>query len=104
MANQDEKYTTMAQQAIGDAIQTASAAGNPTVEPLHLLDSLLRQDGGVVKGLLQASGANIQEIGAQVRHALTQLPAASGSSTAQPDASRQLTVALVNAQKEIRFH
>lgn len=101
MANQEEKYTTMAQQAIGDAIQTASAAGNPTVEPLHLLDSLLRQDGGVVKGLVQATGANVQEIGAQVRHALTQLPAASGSSTTQPDASRQLTVALVNAQKEM---
>ena len=91
----DEKFTTMAQEAIGDAVQSASAAGNPQVGPLHLLDSLLRQDGGVVKGLIQASGADAQKIGAQVRRALVSLPSASGSSTAQPDASRQLAKVLL---------
>ena len=38
----EQKFTTMAQEALGDAIQSASAAGNPQVEPLHLLDALLR--------------------------------------------------------------
>ena len=97
----DEKFTTMAQEAIGDAVQSASAAGNPQVGPLHLLDSLLRQDGGVVKGLIQASGADAQKIGAQVRRALVSLPSASGSSTAQPDASRQLAKVLSDARREM---
>ena len=97
----DEKFTTMAQEAIGDAVQSASAAGNPQVGPLHLLDSLLRQDGGVVKGLIQASGADTQKIGAQVRRALASLPSASGSSTAQPDASRQLAKVLSDARREM---
>ncbi|MCI1984509.1 MAG: ATP-dependent chaperone ClpB [Bifidobacteriaceae bacterium] len=123
---EEQKFTTMAQQAIGDAIQSASAAGNPQVDPLHLLDSLLRQDGGVVQGLIQAAvgspatGANAgvstgssannstgtptaaaQQIGARTRVALTKLPSASGSSTSQPDASRQLTVVISNAEKEM---
>jgi ATP-dependent Clp protease ATP-binding subunit ClpB len=97
---EEQKYTTMAQQAIGDAIQSASAAGNPTVESLHVLDSLLRQQGGVVKGLIQAAGGNLQAIGARTRRALTELPSASGESTTQPSASRQLTVALAQADKE----
>ena len=96
---EDQKYTNMAQEAIGDAIQSASAAGNPQVDPLHLLDALLREQGGVVKGLIEAAGGNWQRIGTRVRQALTQLPAASGESTTQPQASRQLTVALANAQK-----
>ncbi|MCI1915433.1 MAG: ATP-dependent chaperone ClpB [Bifidobacteriaceae bacterium] len=98
---EEQKFTTMAQQAIGDAIQSAAAAGNPQVDPLHLLDSLLRQDGGVVQGLIQAAGADTHAIGARTRTALTQLPAASGSSTTQPDASRQLSAVISNAEKEM---
>lgn len=98
----NEKYTTLAQEALGDAIQSASAAGNPQVEPLHLLDSLLRQDGGVVRGLIQAAGADPQSIGAQTRRALTKLPSASGSATAQPDGSRQLSQVIASAQKEMK--
>ena len=41
----EQKFTTMAQQAIGDAIQSASAAGNAQVDTLHLADALLRQEG-----------------------------------------------------------
>lgn len=65
----EQKYTTLAQEALGDAVQSASAAGNPQVEPLHLLDSLLRQENGVIGGLIEAVGANRQTIGAQVRNA-----------------------------------
>lgn len=95
----DQKYTNLAQQALGDAIQSAEAAGNPQVEPLHLLDSLLRQDSGVVQGLIAAAGGDVQKIGAQVRVALTKLPAASGSSTTQASASRQLSQVLAQAPK-----
>ena len=33
----EQKFTTMAQEAISDAVQNASAAGNAQVETLHLL-------------------------------------------------------------------
>ena len=98
----EQKFTTMAQKAIGDAIQSASAAGNAQVETLHLMDALLRQENGVVPGLIQAAGGDRQRIGAEIRNALVALPSASGSSTAQPQASRQLTAALAQAEKEMQ--
>ena len=98
----EQNFTRMAQEAIGDAIQSASAAGNAQVETLHLLDALLRQQNGVVTGLVQAAGGDVQTIGAATRNALVKLPSASGSSTSQPQASRQLTTAIAQAEKEMK--
>ena len=98
----EQKFTTMAQEAVGDAIQSASAAGNAQVETLHVMDALLRQENGVVRSLIEAAGGNPQAIGAAVRNALVALPSASGSSTSQPQASRQLTAAIAQAEKEMQ--
>ena len=98
----EQKFTTMAQEVIGDAIQSASAAGNAQVETLHVMDALLRQENGVIQGLIQAAGGSSQAIGAAVRNALVKMPAASGSTTSQPQASRQLTAALAQAEKEMQ--
>ena len=98
----EQKFTTMAQEVIGDAIQSASVAGNAQVETLHVMDALLRQENGVIQGLIQVAGGNPQAIGAAVRNALVKMPAASGSTTSQPQASRQLTAALAQAEKEMQ--
>ena len=98
----EQKFTTMAQEAVGDAIQSASAAGNAQVETLHIMDALLRQENGVVRSLIEAAGGDPQAIGAAVRNALVALPSASGSSTSQPQASRQLTAAIAQAEKEMQ--
>ena len=98
----EQKFTTMAQEAVGDAIQSASAAGNAQVETLHVMDALLRQENGVVRSLIEAAGGDPQTIGATVRNALVALPSASGSSTSQPQASRQLTAAIAQAEKEMQ--
>lgn len=98
----EQKFTTMAQEAVGDAIQSASAAGNAQVETLHVMDALLRQENGVVRSLIEAAGGDPQSIGAAVRNALVALPSASGSSTSQPQASRQLTAAIAQAEKEMQ--
>ena len=98
----EQKFTTMAQEAVGDAIQSASAAGNAQVETLHVMDALLRQENGVARSLIEAAGGNPQAIGAAVRNALVALPSASGSSTSQPQASRQLTAAIAQAEKEMQ--
>ena len=98
----EQKFTTMAQEAVGDAIQSASAAGNAQVETLHAMDALLRQENGVARSLIKAAGGDPQAIGAAVRNALVALPSASGSSTSQPQASRQLTAAIAQAEKEMQ--
>lgn len=98
----EQKFTTMPQEAVGDAIQSASAAGNAQVETLHVMDALLRQENGVARSLIEAAGGDPQAIGAAVRNALVALPSASGSSTSQPQASRQLTAAIAQAEKEMQ--
>ena len=86
----EQKFTTMAQEAIGDAIQSASAAGNGKSRNSGLAGGRSRRGGPrVVPGLIQAAGGDRQRIGAEIRNALVSLPSASGSSTAQPQASRQ---------------
>ena len=98
----EQKFTTMAQEAISDAVQNASAAGNAQVETLHLLDALLRQENGVIRGLIEAAGGNAQNISAVVHQAQDALPSASGSTTAQPQVSRQLSAVLAQAGKEMQ--
>ncbi|WP_448630512.1 ATP-dependent chaperone ClpB [Cellulomonas soli] len=98
----DAKFTTRSQEALGDAIQQASAAGNPQVEPAHVLNALLAQDGGVANGLLDAVGADRTTLGRSVRAALMNLPASSGDTVSQPVASRQLNTALQAASSEAR--
>ncbi|MGO4972942.1 ATP-dependent chaperone ClpB [Bifidobacterium boum] len=96
------QFTNMAQEAISDAVQSASAAGNAQVETLHLLDALLRQQNGVVPSLVKAAGGDIKAIGVAVRNGLVNLPSASGSSTTQAQPSRQLEAALVQAEQEMK--
>ena len=93
----DTNYTTKSQEAISGAMQAAAAAGNPQIEPAHLLVELLAQPDGVAAGLLAAvcpDAAARQAVGASARRMLTRLPASSGSSVTQPQPSRALLAAL----------
>ena len=96
------QFTNMAQEAISDAVQSASAAGNAQVETLHVLDALLRQQNGVVPSLIKAAGGDVKAIGTAVRNGLVNLPSASGSSTTQAQPSRQLEAVLVQAEQEMK--
>ena len=98
----EQKFTTLAQDAVRDAVQSAAAAGNAQVDTLHLADALLRQEQGVVRALIAQAGADAQQIGAEIRNALVALPSSTGSTTTKPDASRQLLAALSQAEKEMR--
>jgi ATP-dependent Clp protease ATP-binding subunit ClpB len=98
----DAKFTTKSQDAIGDAIQQATAAGNPQLEPAHLLNALLAQEGGVANGLLDAVGADRVALGRAVRAVLVGLPTASGSSVSQPTPSRATATVIDAASSEAR--
>ena len=94
-----EQFTSKAQEAVSSAVQSAQAAGNPQVDSLHLLEALLEQGEGIAYSLLQAIGANPQQIGARTRNALVALPSTSGSSVAQPQTSRGLIQVINDARK-----
>ena len=95
-----DKLTTKSQEALAEAIRLATDAGNPQVEPLHLLAALLAQQGGVAVALLDAVGVNRGEVESRVNAALAALPASEGSSVQQPGASRALSRVISDAGKE----
>ncbi len=80
------EMTTKAQEAVSSALAAAGAAGNPQVEPIHLLEALIEQREGIALSLLEAVGADVRAIGARTRNALVALPSAQGASagSAQP--------------------
>jgi ATP-dependent chaperone ClpB len=86
----NHQFTTKSQEAISSAVQAAGAAGNPQVEPAHLLGALLEQEEGIALSLLAAVGADRKVVGTRVRNVLVSLPSSSGSSVAQPQSSRSL--------------
>ncbi|MFC7407223.1 ATP-dependent chaperone ClpB [Georgenia alba] len=98
----DTKLTTKSQEAIAAAIQSAATAGNPQLEPIHVLSALLEQEGGVAVALLDAVGADRAAIGQRVSAALATLPGASGSSVAQPQTSRATMTMITDAGNEAK--
>ncbi|WP_127126051.1 ATP-dependent chaperone ClpB [Georgenia sp. SYP-B2076] len=98
----DTKLTTKSQEAIAEAIRAAGAAGNPQLEPVHVLSALLQQDGGVAVALLDAVGADRAAIAKRAAAALATLPGASGSSVAQPQTSRATMTMITDAGNEAR--
>ena len=93
------EMTTKAQEAVASALQSASAAGNPQVEPIHLLQALIEQREGIALSLLEAVGADARAIGARTRNALVALPSAQGASTGSAQASRALLAAVQEADR-----
>ncbi|WP_372594244.1 ATP-dependent chaperone ClpB [Actinotalea sp.] len=95
----DAKFTTKSQEALAAAIQSATAAGNPQLEPIHVLQALLAQD-GVATALLDAVGVDRAALRERVTAAAATVPSASGGSVAQPSASRATQSVLTAAQSE----
>ncbi|WP_456695857.1 ATP-dependent chaperone ClpB [Aeromicrobium sp. P5_D10] len=92
------KFTTRSQQALGAAMSAAAAAGNPAVEPAHVLRALLEQDGGTAAPLIQAAGVDPQAIDAGLKSAIAGIPSASGASVQNPAFSRSSHEVLQRAQ------
>jgi len=94
----EPKFTTKSQEAIASALRSASASGNPTLEPVHLLEALLAQPGGVAGGLLDAVGVDRSALDRRIAALRATLPSASGGSVVEPSVSRA-TSAVVTAAK-----
>jgi ATP-dependent Clp protease ATP-binding subunit ClpB len=82
------KLTTKSQEAAAAAAQRAATNGNPHVEPAHLLLTLLEQPDGTAGALLQAVGADRDDVRRGAADAVAKLPTASGSTVSGPAWSR----------------
>ncbi|MCW2529710.1 MAG: clpB, partial [Pseudonocardiales bacterium] len=94
--------TTRSQQAVSAAVRAAAQRGNPAVEPAHLLVALVDDTEGLARPLLQAVGADPIAIASAAAQQVSNLPAASGSNVAAPQASRGLHSVLARAETEAR--
>ena len=91
------EMTTKAQEAVSSALQAAAAAGNPQVEPIHLLEALIEQREGIALSLLEAVAADVRAIGARTRNALVALPSAQGASAGSAQPSNALLAVVRDA-------
>ena len=96
----DANFTIKSQEALSAAAMNASTAGNPQVEPAHLLKALMDQREGVAVALLRATGADVDAVSVQASSAIKALPATSGSSTQQAQLSRPALQAIQNAKND----
>ncbi|NJC23457.1 ATP-dependent Clp protease ATP-binding subunit ClpB [Arthrobacter pigmenti] len=96
----DTKFTTKSQEALSASAMNASTAGNPQVEPAHLLKALMDQRDGVAVALLTAAGVGADSVSVKASSAIKSLPASSGSSVAQAQFSRPMLQVVTAAQQE----
>ncbi|MDH4159677.1 MAG: ATP-dependent chaperone ClpB [Actinomycetota bacterium] len=94
--------TTRSAQALSDAQQRAVAAGNPQLEPLHLLLALLDDREGIPVALLSALGADTSDLRTKVDGAVARLPRVSGDTAAGPQASGSMQRVLAAATERAR--
>ena len=98
----DTKFTTKSQEALAAAATNASTAGNPQIEPAHLLKALMDQREGVAVAVLKATGANVDAVSVKASDIISQLPSASGANTAQAQLNRAGLQALQAAENYAR--
>jgi ATP-dependent Clp protease ATP-binding subunit ClpB len=82
-----DQLTTKSQEAVSAAVRTAGGAGNPHVEPAHLLRALLAQPEGTTRPLLAAVGVDADQLAREADAVAARLPSATGASVGAPSAS-----------------
>ena len=92
--------TTKTQEAIQQALQKASAAGNPDIRPAHLLQAILTQEDGIAAPVLKATGVDPATVAREAGELVAGYPKAEGQNMANPNFNRDALNAL-NASQEL---
>jgi ATP-dependent Clp protease ATP-binding subunit ClpB len=85
-----EQLTVKAQEAVQSAQQLAEQRGNPQIVPLHLLQVLLEEEGGIMRPLLDKIGVNVGQLRTIVDADLKKLPQQSGGQAGPSPAFMQV--------------
>ena len=91
--------TTKTQEALQQALQQASAKGNPDIRPAHLLEAILKQEDGIAAPVLQATGVDPQTVAKEAAELVNSYPKAEGQNMANPNFNRDGLNALNAAQE-----
>jgi ATP-dependent Clp protease ATP-binding subunit ClpB len=94
------QFTIKSQEAIQKALELASAAGQPNIEPSHLLKGILSEDENVTEFLFKKLGTNKQLIGQKLDEQLAKLPKVSGGQ--QPYLSSYANQVLTKAKDYLK--
>ncbi len=93
------RYTNKAQDALLKAQALANEYGHSSIEPLHILISLMRQKDGVVPEIAAKIGVRPAALLAELQQVLDSRPRTQGSNV-NAGLSRATTTVLTNAEKE----
>jgi len=75
-----DKLTSKFQMALADAQSLAVGRDHQYIEPVHIMQALLEQQGGSVRPLLDKAGTNVNQLRTQLNEALERLPKVEGNS------------------------
>ena len=95
-----QNFTQKSIEAINGATLLARENGNQQICSLHLLKSLLKDEQGLINGLLTKSGVNVSEINNTCNEYIAKLPKVSGSNGEY--ISSDLTKVLTSAEKQAK--
>ncbi len=99
MAIRWEKLTVKSQQAMQQAQERATELGNPEMQPVHLLLSLIEDREGVIPAVLEKIGVPTERLESDLHSIEEKLPRVAGAA-AQPGLSQALNKALEQAFRE----
>ena len=91
--------TTRTAEALQAALQDASKRGNPDIRPAHLLVALLEQADSIASPVIQAVGADPNQVLTRARSLVGGYPTATGQQMANPQFNRDSLNALTTAQE-----
>jgi ATP-dependent Clp protease ATP-binding subunit ClpB len=94
------QFTIKSQEAIQKALELASAAGQPNIEPAHLLKGILTEDENVTGFLFKKLGTNSQLISQKLDEQLATFPKVSGGQ--QPYLSSYANQVLTKAKDYLK--
>jgi ATP-dependent Clp protease ATP-binding subunit ClpB len=95
------QYTEKAQEAVLAAQNIAQEYGNSQIEPEHLLQALLIQEGGIVPQIITKAGARPDLIGGLVEREIQRKPKVGGA-VGTPTLARDLTQITQRAEAEAK--
>ena len=91
---QMERFTTIAQQTLTEALRIATSMQHAELSQLHLLSALLADDAGVPSSIINRAGGDATRISELVKSQLDRLPTVTGT---QPQTSPSLLELLTTA-------
>ena len=90
-----DKFTIKAQEVVQEAVNTAERNNQQSIEPIHLLKSIIKKEKDVIGYLFQKLGVNVQQVESLVDSEIAHLPKVTGG---QPYLSNDANSVLQKAQ------